>query len=281
VAVFVTRPQLHTARELGDTLLGLAQQAHDPALAVLAHYARGWTWLCLGALPMARQHLEVGIARYTPDQRRAPVFRMGQDPGVACRANAALTLWLLGYPEQAQAHLHEALALPHELSHPFSLAWVRCRAAMVSQCSRDVPAAHAQPSPTIPRIGIAGRTPGSAASFLQAVRDLGYREGQTIAIESRWTEGQLDRLPDLAAELVRIQPDLLVAISRRVALAAKAATTTIPIVFLQVNDPVGGLVASLAHPGRNVTGVSLQGLDLRGSPCWRARLRRCQSRRDR
>jgi len=84
-------------------------------------------------------------------------------------------------------------------------------------------------------------------------------------MEYRWAEGQLDRLPDLAAELVRLQPDLLVAISHRVALVAKEATRTIPIVFLQVNDPVGvGLVASLAHPGANITGVSLQGLDLIG-----------------
>ena len=79
---YVVRPQLHTARELGETLLRLAQRAHDPALAVIAHYALGVTWFCLGALPAARQHLEEGIARYTPDQRRAPVFRMGQDPGV-------------------------------------------------------------------------------------------------------------------------------------------------------------------------------------------------------
>ena len=126
---YVARPQLHTARELGDTLLRLAQRAHDPALAVVAHYALGATWFCLGALPAARQHLEEGIARYTPDQRRAPVFRMGHDPGVACRAYAAWTLWLLGYPEQALARLHEALALAHELSHPFSLAYARCWAA--------------------------------------------------------------------------------------------------------------------------------------------------------
>jgi tetratricopeptide (TPR) repeat protein len=141
---YVTRPQLHMARELGDILLRLAQGAHDPALAVVAHYALGWTWLCLGALPTARQHLEAGIALYTPDQRHAPVFRMGQDPGVACRANAALTLWVLGYPAQALTRLHEALALAHALSHPFSLAWVLCRAAMVSQCRHDVPAVHEQ-----------------------------------------------------------------------------------------------------------------------------------------
>ena len=141
---YLVRSQLHTAREIGDTLLRLAQRTDDPALAVIAHYALGWTWFCLGALPAARQHLEEAIARYTPDQRRAPVFRMGQDPGVACRAYAALTLWLLGYPEQALARLHEALALAHELSHPYSLAFARCWAAMVSQFRRDVPAVHEQ-----------------------------------------------------------------------------------------------------------------------------------------
>jgi putative tryptophan/tyrosine transport system substrate-binding protein len=84
-------------------------------------------------------------------------------------------------------------------------------------------------------------------------------------MESRWAEGQLDRLAEFAAELVRLQPDLVVAITHRVALAVKEATTTIPMVFFRINDPVGvGLVASLSHPGANVTGVSLQGLDLIG-----------------
>jgi hypothetical protein len=99
---------LHTARELGETLLRQAQQAHDSALSVIAHYALGLTWFCLGVLPVARQHLEEAIARYTTDQRRAPVFRMGHDPGVACRDYTARTLWLLGYPVQALARLHEA-----------------------------------------------------------------------------------------------------------------------------------------------------------------------------
>jgi predicted ATPase/class 3 adenylate cyclase len=144
-----TRAQLHTARELGETLLRLAQPAHDPALAVLAHYALGLTSFWLGALPAARLHLEEGIARYTPDQRRAPAFRMGQDPGVACRIYAAATLWSLGYPAQALARVHEALALAHELSHPFSLAFARCFAAFVSQFRRDVPAVHAHAEATI------------------------------------------------------------------------------------------------------------------------------------
>ncbi|MBI3800819.1 MAG: AAA family ATPase [Deltaproteobacteria bacterium] len=139
---YIGRRQLHTARELGETLLRLVQQAHDPAFAVIAHYALGATWLFLGALPAARQHLEEGIALYTPDQRPALVFRTGQDPGVACRAYAAWTLWLLGYPEQALAHLRDALVLARELSHPYSLAFARAVAGMVSQWRRDVPAVH-------------------------------------------------------------------------------------------------------------------------------------------
>src|SRR5262249_44177589 len=127
-----------------ETLLRLAQRAHDPAFAVAAHYALGWTWFSLGALPVARQHLEEGIALYTPDQRRALVFRMGQDPGVLCRLCAAMTLWLLGYPEQALARAHDALALAHELSRPCSLAIARCYAAFVPQFRRDVPAVYEQ-----------------------------------------------------------------------------------------------------------------------------------------
>ena len=141
---YVGRMQLHTAREIGETLLRLAQQAHDPALAVIAHYALGWTDYCLGALPAARQHLEEGLALYTPDQRRALLFRVGQDLGVGCLAYAARTLWLLGYPAQARARVHEALALAQELSHPYSLAWAWCVAAIVAQWCRDVPTAYAQ-----------------------------------------------------------------------------------------------------------------------------------------
>jgi TOMM system kinase/cyclase fusion protein len=138
------RSQWHTAREIGDTLLRLAQRANDPASSVLAHYTLGVTWFYLGALPAARQHLEEGIARYTPDQRHAPAFRLGQDPGVACQAFAALTLWLLGYPERALARVHEALTLAYELAHSFSLAFARCWAAFVSQVRRDVQAVHKQ-----------------------------------------------------------------------------------------------------------------------------------------
>jgi len=92
------RSQLHTAREFAEGLLRLTQRLDDPTLAVIAHTALGSTWLWLGALRAARQHLEEALTRYTPEQRRALVFRMGQDPGVSCRALAAQTLWLLGVP---------------------------------------------------------------------------------------------------------------------------------------------------------------------------------------
>jgi class 3 adenylate cyclase/predicted ATPase len=134
-----TRLQLRTAREIGETLLRLAQRAHDPALAVIAHPNLGLTWFLLSAFPTARQHFEEGIALYTPDQHRAPVFRSGQDPGVSCRVYAAMALWLLGYPAQARAHIHEALALAHALAHPYSLAFAQFWAAWVSQVRRDVP----------------------------------------------------------------------------------------------------------------------------------------------
>jgi predicted ATPase len=141
---YVARAQLHTAREIGDTLLRLAQRTDDPALTVIAHYALGSTWLWLGAFPAARRHLEEGIALYTLDQHRALVFRIGQDLGVGCRLYGAMALWVLGYPAQALAHIHEALALAHELSHPFSLAYARCLAALGYQVRRDAPAVHEQ-----------------------------------------------------------------------------------------------------------------------------------------
>jgi predicted ATPase len=146
---YLVQSQFHTARELGETLLRLAQHADDPALTVLAHYVLGALCFWVGTLPAARQHLEEGTAHYTPDQSRALVFRMGIDPGVGCRAYAAQTLWLLGYPEQALVPLHEALALAHELSHPYTLAYVRCWAAIVYQLRLDVPAVYEHAEATV------------------------------------------------------------------------------------------------------------------------------------
>jgi predicted ATPase len=138
------KSQFHTARELGDTLLRLAQRAHDPTFAVIAHYALGVTWYYLGALPVARQHLEAAIALDAPDLRGHSVLRIGHDPEVGCRLYAALTLWVLGYPAQALARLHEALALAHELAQPYMLALAQCLTAAFHQLRRDVAAVHEQ-----------------------------------------------------------------------------------------------------------------------------------------
>jgi putative ABC transport system substrate-binding protein len=121
--------------------------------------------------------------------------------------------------------------------------------------------AEAQTPGKIPRIGILreGAPPDSLVEgFRQGLRELGYVEGQNIRIEYRWAEGRDERLPGLAADLVRLKVDVIVA-SGRNAVVAKRATTTIPIVVPIAADPVGvGLVASLARPGGNVTGFAFQ-----------------------
>jgi putative tryptophan/tyrosine transport system substrate-binding protein len=99
--------------------------------------------------------------------------------------------------------------------------------------------------------------------FHRGLKDAGFIEGENVAIVYRWAEGQLDRLPALAAELVRRQVSVIVAFSTTAALAAKAATTTIPIVFLVAADPVElGLVTSLSRPGDNLTGTNFLSLEL-------------------
>ncbi|MBI2152440.1 MAG: ABC transporter substrate-binding protein [Candidatus Rokubacteria bacterium] len=99
--------------------------------------------------------------------------------------------------------------------------------------------------------------------FFQGLRELGWVEEQNISTEFRWAEGKTERLPDLAAELVRLKVDLILTLSYPAALAAKQATTTIPVVIMGAGDPVGtGLVQSLARPGGNITGLSEQATEL-------------------
>ena len=132
-------------------------------------------------------------------------------------------------------------------------------------------AANAQQAAKIARIGWLGTNlapnPQRPEAFRQGLRDLGYVEGRDLVIEYRDAEGKLDRLPALAAELVALKVDVIVAPVTVAALAAKQATRTLPIVFTSVSDPVGsGLVTSLARPGGNATGLSNLHANL-GSKC--------------
>src|SRR5262245_11027661 len=103
------------------------------------------------------------------------------------------------------------------------------------------------------------------AAFVQRMRELGWVEGRNLAIEYRWAEGRTERLSELASELVRLKVEVIVTHNTPGPLAAKQATSTIPIVFATAGDPVGtGIVANLARPGGNVTGLSSQSPDLAG-----------------
>jgi putative ABC transport system substrate-binding protein len=132
-------------------------------------------------------------------------------------------------------------------------------------------AAQAQQVSNLLRIGYL--SPGSASpgplnyydEFQRELRELGYVDGRNIVIDYRFADGKFDRLPQLAAELVQLNVDVIVSVVTQASLAAKNATRTIPIVIVSVGDPVGaGLVASLARPGANVTGNSSMTIEVIG-----------------
>jgi putative tryptophan/tyrosine transport system substrate-binding protein len=130
--------------------------------------------------------------------------------------------------------------------------------------------ARAQLAAKPPTIGFLGSSTPSAmsgwtAAFVQRLRELGWMEGRTVAIEYRWGEGRSERYAQIADEFVRLKVDVIVTYGTPPSKAAKQATTVIPIVFAAAADPVGsGLVSSLARPGGNITGLSLQQSDLVG-----------------
>ena len=145
--------------------------------------------------------------------------------------------------------------------------WLALGAMLFALCMP----AEAQQSTKIPRIGyLSGSSPSTSPArrkaFLQGLRELGYVEGKNIVIEWRYAEeGKLDRLSEIAAELVRLKVDVIVTTGSSVTRAAKEATSTIPIVMTQDSDPVAnGFVASLARPGGNITGLSTLSPEISG-----------------
>jgi putative ABC transport system substrate-binding protein len=131
-------------------------------------------------------------------------------------------------------------------------------------------AARGQQRAKLPTIGFMGPTTPAVASlwvaaFVQRLRELGWIEGRTVAVEYRWAEGRSERAAEIAAEFVKLKVDVIATAGSAVTMAAKQATSVIPIVFGTASDPVGtGLVASLARPGGNITGLSNQSADLPG-----------------
>ena len=127
-----------------------------------------------------------------------------------------------------------------------------------------------QPSPKLPTIGFLGPATASVAArwtgaLVQRLHELGWIEGRTVAIEYRWVQGSSERAVEIVSEFVRLKVDVIVTSGVRNVIAAKQVTSAIPIVFVAAADPVGnGLVASLARPGANVTGLSHQSSDLAG-----------------
>jgi putative ABC transport system substrate-binding protein len=127
--------------------------------------------------------------------------------------------------------------------------------------------ARAQQAGKLPTIGFLGAGTPSAwshwvAAFVQRLHERGWIEDRTVAIQYRWAEGRGERLAEIAAEFIRLKVDVIVTQSTPAVIAAKQATAVIPIVFVGIGDPVGtGLVASLARPGGNITGLSIQAAD--------------------
>jgi putative ABC transport system substrate-binding protein len=130
--------------------------------------------------------------------------------------------------------------------------------------------ARGQQPAKVPLIGFLGASTVSAgnqwaAAFVQRLRELGWIEGRTVVIEYRWAEGRNERVAEIASEFLRLKVDVIVTYANTTAAATKRTVTTTPIVFAAAGDPVGtGLVASLARPGGNVTGLSIQQTDLAG-----------------
>jgi len=146
------------------------------------------------------------------------------------------------------------------------LDWSRMKTIVVRLCAAGLLLATALPAVAQPaakfyQVGFVGSGPASPATsfeaFRQGLRDVGYIEGRNVLIQARFAGGRIERIPGLVAELLELKPDVLVAGSPIVAAAAKNASSTVPIVFAGVGDPVAsGIVASLARPGGNVTGTA-------------------------
>jgi class 3 adenylate cyclase/predicted ATPase len=139
--MYLVRGELRTAYELADRLLQRAQSTHDPALLMYAQMARGLTLYWMGELLPAREQLEMAITLYDRERHRPLTYRYGFDAEVTCQSYGAMTLWQLGYPDQALKRGNEAFAFAQTLLHPFSLAFAEHYFGVLRQYRRDARAA--------------------------------------------------------------------------------------------------------------------------------------------
>ena len=176
------RAQHQQAWDLGEHLLAVAQQSGDAGLLLQAHHALWTTAYNTSALATAYQHIEHGLALYTPEQHHAQTERYGgHDPGVCGRSYAARILWLLGYPEQAEQWNEAALALAQALGHPFTLGHTLQGAAVLHQWQRDVQRTYERAAAAL-RLGTA-----QGAPYLVATSTV--RLGWAMAMQGRVEEG--------------------------------------------------------------------------------------------
>ena len=221
---FTMRGDLHTSRELGEQCLRLAQRAQDPAfLFAAAHYALGSPLYFLGELVRAREFLEQGVALDNPHQPRSLAFPAASvEPGLACRSRVALTLWYLGYPDQALRSMHETLTLAQGLSRPFSLAWALSFAAIVHQLRREGHATHERARHCMRLRARKGLQPTSCRGR--------FCWGWAVAVQGPGAEGLAQLHEGLAANRVR-----------RVALMQPYWLTLLADVYGQVGQAEHGL----------------------------------------
>ena len=143
-AFYIVRAEHQAAHELAEQLLGMAQRQQDPALLLEAHRALGQAMFHRGEFVRAREHFEQGIALYDPQQHRSHAFAYAGNPKVVCLDNASISLWYLGYSDQAVKRSHEAITLAQQVAHPFSLAHALWFAALLHHYRRDAQAVQEQ-----------------------------------------------------------------------------------------------------------------------------------------
>ena len=180
------RGHLTQAQDLADEALALAKQQSDSALLLQAHHAVWTNLFRLPDFPACREHLDQGHALYCPDEHGSHAFVYGgHDPGVCCLNHAALTLWFLGYADQAQNKAREAMALAETLSHPFSLVLALCFSGFLRQYRREARPAQERSEVTLALCAERGIAPNFAAAT-RAVR------GWAVAAQGHADEGIMD-----------------------------------------------------------------------------------------